>query len=82
MNFISWLSTQRYRTDLVGDFADQVAKRKWIPTEDLQVLRVRLTLEQASPIAFTALFRSFEEWVESKDLPSLTVFPVRSLPKN
>jgi hypothetical protein len=82
LNFASWLLNQRYRTDLVGDFADQVARRNWVHTEDLQVLRVRLTLEKASQIAFSALYLAFEEWVEFKDLPELTVFPVRIMPRN
>jgi len=82
MLFTQWLDTQRYRGDLVGELAEQVHCRRWPHTDDLRVLRVRMTLERATPLAVKALHLAHEEWVLTRHLPPLTVVPSYPLPLN
>lgn len=74
ISFTEWLSYQRYRRDMVGEFADQVARRHWPPTSDFLVLRVRMSLENASPRAKQAMTTAWAEWECSKHLPQVNVF--------
>ena len=82
MHFTEWLNIQRYRRDLVGELSEQFQRRAWPPTSNLLALRVRLSLEHASPLALNTLEVAFAEWQVSKDLPPMTVFPTRYLPLN
>ena len=82
MYFTEWLSQQSYRQDLVGELADQMQRRQWPTTSNLQALRVRLSLESASKLAFSTLEQAFAEWQLSKNLPAVNVFPTRALALN
>lgn len=73
MNFMGWLVTQRSRYDLVGEVAQQIGKREWPESDDLLVLRVRLALEAASPVAYRALTLAWEEWAASRHLPVINM---------
>jgi hypothetical protein len=82
MHFTEWLNHQRYRRDLVGELAEQFNLRSWTETSNLQALRVRLSLEHASPLALETLEAAFSEWQLSKDLPMMNVFLIRQLSIN
>lgn len=69
--FVAWLLEQTYRDDPVGELAQQVARRRWPDTDNLQALRVRLAKESANPPAFEALLAAFREWEGCKHLPPL-----------
>lgn len=81
-HFTQWLSHQKYRRDLVGELAEQLQRRAWPDTSNLLALRVRLSLERASPLSFETLEFAYAEWQVSKDLPPMTVFPTQQLPLN
>lgn len=82
MHFTEWLSHQRYRRDLVGELAEQMQRRDWPTTSNLQSLRVRLSLQSASKLALDTLECAFAEWQMSRDLPAMTVFPTCPLVLN
>lgn len=69
--FVAWLLDQTFRSDLVGELAQQVARRRWPDTDNLQALRVRLAKEAASPSAYQALALAFQEWGACQHLPLL-----------
>lgn len=71
MSFIKWLLAQRARFDLVGEVAHQIIRREWPESDYLLTFRVRLALEEASPVAFRALYLAWDEWEASKHLPPL-----------
>jgi len=75
MSFIMWLVTQRARFDLVGEVATQIARREWPESEILLTYRVRLALEDASPLAYRALYLAWVEWEASRHLPVINWFP-------
>jgi|WetSurMetagenome_2_1015567.scaffolds.fasta_scaffold1306591_2 hypothetical protein len=82
MHFTEWLGQQKYRRDLVGELAEQLQKRCWPHTSNLQALRVRLSLVRASSLSHETLELAFGEWDVSKDLPPMTIFQIRSLSLN
>jgi hypothetical protein len=82
MQFTEWLNHQRYRKDLIGELAEQLHRRSWPETSNLQALRIRLSLERASPLALETLESAFSEWQVSKDLPMMNVFFIRQLALN
>jgi len=77
MGFMKWLGYQRARFDLVGEVAHQIVRREWMESEYLLVFRVRLAMEEASPLAFRALYMAWAEWEASKHLPVVNAPSVR-----
>lgn len=83
MLFSEWLISQRNRHDIVGELGQQLAKLEWPKTNELLVLKVRLTLVKGSPLAHRALERAWEEWEASRHLPPINVWrPPASLVVN
>lgn len=77
MVFLEWLAMQRRRVDLVGEFAQQVACRTWPDADSILAFRVRLALEEASPLAYRALGYAWREWQETRELPRVNMVPPR-----
>ena len=72
MSFHAWLTTQTHRNDLVGEIAQQVARRDDFPkAEALVCFRVFLAKDEATPLALRAIEIAYEEWVRSRDLPAV-----------
>jgi len=80
MGFSGWLRAQVYRSDLVGELAQQVRRLDdWPTTGNLLAFRVYLARDAASFQAQRALRLAYMEWEQSKHLPEINV-PVLLVP--
>jgi len=79
MSFMMWLIAQRARLDLVGEIAQQVARRQWVDSDYILTYRVRLALEDATPLAYRALILAWQEWEASRHLPEINMWGPKGL---
>ncbi len=81
MTFTMWLLHQVYRSDPVGELAQQVKRTEDWPDKvnSLVVFRVYLARDSATPNAHRALMLAFDEWEKTLPLPAINV-PVLLVP--